>query len=258
MQSNIFSGLFVGRNLVTLKQVDSTNTFLKNLLANSTPVSEGTVIMAEEQFAGRGQRQNTWYAQPGKNITASILLNPSFLNINNQFDLNRAVSVGIQRALKPILGNKLKVKWPNDIYYDDYKVGGILIENILFSNILKHAIVGIGLNVNQDEFPQDVTNASSVKQILHRDYDLKVLLSDLCSGIEAAYLELKAGKVQELRNEYTQYLYGLNEKRQFKSNNYIFDATITGVAPNGLLVLQNENEELTFDLKELEFLNPTT
>lgn len=227
-------------------------------MANSTPVSEGTVIMAEEQFAGRGQRQNTWYAQPGKNITASILLNPSFLNINNQFDLNRAVSVGIQRALKPILGNKLKVKWPNDIYYDDYKVGGILIENILFSNILKHAIVGIGLNVNQDEFPQDVTNASSVKQILHRDYDLKVLLSDLCSGIEAAYLELKAGKVQELRNEYTQYLYGLNEKRQFKSNNYIFDATITGVAPNGLLVLQNENEELTFDLKELEFLNPTT
>lgn len=258
MQSNIFSGLFVGQNFVTLKQVDSTNTFLKNLLSNSAPVPEGTVIMAEEQFAGRGQRQNTWHAQPGKNITASILLNPIFLDINKQFDLNRAVSVGIQRALKPILGSKLKVKWPNDIYYNDYKVGGILIENVLFSNTIKHAIVGIGLNVNQDGFPADVTHASSLKQILHRDYDLKALLSDLCGGIEAAYLELKAGKVQELRDEYMRYLYGLNEKRQFKSNNYIFDATITGVTPNGLLVLQNETEKLTFDLKEIEFLNPNT
>lgn len=258
MQSNIFSGLFVGQNLVTLKQVDSTNTFLKNLLSNSTPVAEGTAIMAEEQFAGRGQRQNTWHAQPGKNITVSILLNPVFLDINKQFDLNRAVSVGIQRALKPILGNKLKIKWPNDIYYDDYKVGGILIENILFSNTIKHAIVGIGLNVNQNDFPEDVTNASSLKQILHRDYDLKALLSDLCGGIEAAYLELKAGKVDELRNEYAQCLYGLNEKRQFKSNNYIFAAKVIGVTQNGLLVLQNETEELTFDLKEIEFLNSTT
>ena len=82
---------------------------------------EGTVIMAENQFAGRGQQQNGWHADPGKNLTFSVLLKPHFLDISNQFDLVRVISLGVFDALEPLLGKKLKIKWPNDIYYEDYQ-----------------------------------------------------------------------------------------------------------------------------------------
>ncbi|RCH54916.1 biotin--[acetyl-CoA-carboxylase] ligase [Mucilaginibacter hurinus] len=254
MQNNIFSGLFVGQNFVTLKEVDSTNNFLKNIVSNSKPVPEGTVIMAESQYAGRGQQHNGWHAEPGKNLTFSLLLNPAFLPVVNQYDLNRAVSLGVFNALQPLLGPALKIKWPNDIYYGDKKLGGILIENIIQGSQLKHSIAGIGINVNQFHFPGHLPNAVSVKQILHRDYDLKVLLSEICSHIEACYLKLKAGQYLWLRDEYTKNLYWLNETRNFKSNNTVFAAVIKEVKPNGLLALQKQQEEVTFNLKEIEFL----
>jgi BirA family biotin operon repressor/biotin-[acetyl-CoA-carboxylase] ligase len=115
LQNNIISGLFVGQNFLLLKEVDSTNNFLKQLVSNSKPVIEGTVIMAENQYAGRGQQQNGWFAEPGKNLTFSVLLNPHFLAVTDQFDLVRAVSLGVFDALEPLLGAKLKIKWPNDI-----------------------------------------------------------------------------------------------------------------------------------------------
>src|ERR1700744_4814140 len=95
LQNNTFSGLFVGQNLVALTEVDSTNNFLKEALANSTPLIEGTVIMAESQYAGRGQQQNKWNSEPGKNLTFSLLLKPTFLPVNQQFNLTIAISVGI-------------------------------------------------------------------------------------------------------------------------------------------------------------------
>jgi BirA family biotin operon repressor/biotin-[acetyl-CoA-carboxylase] ligase len=200
LQNNIFSGLFVGQNLVTLKEVDSTNSFLKNILSNSKPVPEGTVIMAEDQFAGRGQRENTWYAEPGKNLTFSILLNPLFVDVANQFDVTRMASMGVYDALEPLLNKDLKIKWPNDIYYKDKKLGGMLIENILAGSSIKHSVIGIGLNVNQENFPATAGNATSLKQILQKDYDLKLLLSEICSHIEAYYLHLRAGRVEFVRN----------------------------------------------------------
>lgn len=255
MQNNIFSGLFVGQNLITIKQVASTNDFLKNTLSNSKPLPEGTVIMAESQFAGRGQQQNRWHSEAGKNLTFSLLLNPSFLPLATQFDLTRAVSVGIYRALEPLLGNQLKIKWPNDIYYGDGKLGGILIENLVQGSQIKNSVIGIGLNINQDNFPLDVPNAVSIKQILHKDYDLKLLLSEICKNIEAAYLNLKAGSFESVRKAYIERLYWLNEGKMFKANDLIFGGVIKDVKPNGLLVVHNGIEYLDFNLKEIEFLN---
>jgi len=256
LQNNTFSALFVGQNLLTLKEVNSTNDFLKNLLSNSKPLPEGTVIMAESQFAGRGQQLNKWYSQPGKNLTFSLLLNPSFLAIADQFDLNRVISLGVVDALEPLLGNDLKIKWPNDIYYGDKKLGGILIENIIQGAQLKHAIIGIGLNINQDSFPADAGNATSLKQILHKDYDLRALLSDICSHIEEWYLKLRTAKKETVRNAYLDRLYWLNQQKQFRSNNSTFKGVITHVKNNGLLVVINEQgAELEFSLKEIEFLN---
>nr|WP_183554181.1 biotin--[acetyl-CoA-carboxylase] ligase [Mucilaginibacter sp. AK015] len=255
MQNNIFSGLFVGQNLVTLKEVDSTNTFLKNILSNSKPVPDGTVIMAEHQYAGRGQRENTWHAEPGKNLTFSILLNPTFLSAQQQFDLTRAVSMGVYDALYPLLRDNLKIKWPNDIYYGDKKIGGMLIENILQGTQIKHSIIGIGLNVNQENFAAGTGNATSIKKILQKDYELKNILAEICSNIEAYYLQLKAGRFEFVRNLYLSRLYWLNERRKFKSNGHVFEGSIKNVKDNGLLVIEKETGEQTYNLKEIEFLN---
>ncbi|MDB5110163.1 MAG: biotin--acetyl-CoA-carboxylase ligase [Mucilaginibacter sp.] len=256
LQNNIFSGLFVGQNLLTLKEVDSTNNFLKNLLTNSKPVPEGTVIMAESQFAGRGQQENKWHSEPGKNLTFSVLLNPAFLGVLNQFDLTRAISLGVYDALEPILGAQLKIKWPNDIYYADKKLGGMLIENLIQGGQIKNSIVGIGINVNQQDFPAGTGNPTSIRQILHEDYDLRTLLSEICTHIEAYYLNLKAGKIVFLRNAYLNRLYWLNEPQKFKAQNEVFAGTIINVKETGLLVIKNNNnEEREFSLKEIEFLN---
>jgi len=259
LQNNIFSGLFVGQNFVTLKEVDSTNNFLRDLASNSKPLMEGTVIMAENQFAGRGQQQNGWYTEPGKNLTFSLLLKPQFLAIADQFDLTRVISLGVFDALEPLLGEKLKIKWPNDIYYGDYKLGGILIENLIQAGQIKNSIIGIGTNVNQESFPAKLPNAISVKQILHQDYDLKTLLAEICRNIEAWYLNLKAEKVLNVRNTYLRRLYWLNENKSFKSQKGIFKGTIKSVRDNGLLVVENNNrEEVEFNLKQIEFLNNLT
>ena len=255
VQNNIFSGLFVGQNLITIQHVDSTNNYLKELTSNSKPVPEGTVIMADSQFAGRGQQQNRWHSEPGKNLTFSLLLRPSFLSIAQQFDLTRAISLGIINALEPFLGDKLKIKWPNDIYYEDKKLGGILIENILQGNQIKNSVVGIGLNINQEIFPLDVAKAVSLKQILHRDYDLKFILSEICKNIEAIYLNLKAGRLLSVRNEYLARLYRLNEDKNYRAGDMIFTGRLTGVKDNGMLMISSDGRELLYNLKEIEFLN---
>jgi len=256
LQNNINLGLFVGQNLLTLKEVDSTNNFLKNLLSNSKPVPEGTVIMAESQYAGRGQQQNQWHSEPGKNLTFSLLLKPTFLNAQNQFDLTRAISMGVYDALEPLLGEQLKIKWPNDIYYGDKKLGGMLIENLIQGSQIKNSVIGIGINVNQENFPADAVNATSVKQILHADYSLKVLLSEICRHIEAYYLNLKAEKIEFVRKTYLSRLYWLNELKRFKTNGEIFEGTIIAVKENGLLTIKSNNgTEAEFSLKEIEFLN---
>ncbi|MGN6640053.1 MAG: biotin--[acetyl-CoA-carboxylase] ligase [Mucilaginibacter sp.] len=255
MQNNIFSGLFVGQNLITIQHVDSTNNFLKDLLSNSKPLPDGTVIMAESQYAGRGQQQNKWHSEPGKNLTVSILLKPSFLSAAQQFDLTRAVSLGIISALEPFLGDKLKIKWPNDIYYDNGKLGGILIENLLRGTQITNSVIGIGLNVNQEVFLPGAANAVSVKQILHRDYELKFILSEICKNIEAVYLNLKAGHIDHIRKAYLQRLYWLNEQRMFRVNEQVFKGRIENVKDNGLLVVNNGADTSEYNQKEIEFLN---
>lgn len=254
MQNNIFSGLFVGQNLVTLKEVDSTNTFLKNLASNSKPLPEGTVIMAENQYAGRGQQQNRWFTEPGKNLSFSILLKPTFLLLNDQFALTQAISLGVAKALSHVTGPGIKIKWPNDIYYNNCKLGGILIENMVQGAQINNAVVGIGLNINQEQFPDYLPNAISLRQILHRDYDLKALLSEICGHVEACYLQLKAGKASELNQDYLSSLFGLNEMRNFRSNGTLFTGKITGVTPLGLLKINTGAQEKEYNLKEVEFL----
>ncbi|QKJ32787.1 biotin--[acetyl-CoA-carboxylase] ligase [Mucilaginibacter mali] len=255
MQNNIFSSLFVGQNLVTLKEADSTNNYLKELLSNSKPVADGTVIMAESQYAGRGQQQNKWNSEPGKNLTFSVLLKPSFLPLQQQFYLTQTISLGVVTAMQQVTGLPIQIKWPNDIYYGDKKLGGILIENMVQGSGIKNSVVGIGLNINQEVFPDWVPNPASVKQILHKDYELSALLLQICGSIEAWYLKLKAGRLDEIHRQYLANLYWLNQERDFMSDGVAFKGRITGVRNTGFLVLSTESGEKEFNLKQIVFLN---
>lgn len=256
MQNNTFSTLFVGQNLIKLTSVDSTNNFLKSLVSNSEPLPEGTVIMADDQYAGRGQQNNVWRAEPGKNLTFSLLLKPTFLPLNQQFLLNMAVSIAINDALSLFLGESLAIKWPNDIYFRNQKIGGVLIENSIVGNDIKTAIIGIGINVNQQHFVAELTGrATSVFQILQKDVNLMALLAEICSALERLYLQLRAGKHTNIRQSYVDKLYQLNKPALYQKGDEIFEGSIKGVSANGLLRMERNDEIQEFNFKEIAFLN---
>ncbi|MFA6945325.1 MAG: biotin--[acetyl-CoA-carboxylase] ligase [Pedobacter sp.] len=255
MQNNTFSGLFIGQYLITLKEVDSTNTFLKDALSKSTPLLDGTVILAEKQFAGRGQASNSWQSEPGKNLTFSILLNPGFLSIERQFDLNKAISLALNDVLNKYTPGNAFIKWPNDCYIGNKKIGGILIENIVHGNIIKHAIIGIGLNINQENFPAGLKNVTSLKQALHQDYDLMILLGELCSSVEARYLQLKSGNTEKLREEYLNKLYLKEEWALFRYDGQIQSGKIKEITAIGQLILETVEGLRYFNNKEIEFIS---
>lgn len=256
MQNNTFSTLFVGQNLIRLSEVDSTNNFLKTKASNSEPLPEGTVIMADKQFAGRGQQENTWHAEPGLNLTFSVYLCPSFLPVSKQFVLNMAISIALKETLHDLLGPFLKVKWPNDLYYGNQKLGGILIENIIAGTSYKACIIGIGINVNQENFdPRLSGKATSLLKILQRDVDLMDLLGSVCRNIEAQYLKLKAGNFNKLQSDYMEGLYLFNQPAFYRHNGHSFEGTIVNVSQNGLLLIRTEEGEKEFNFKEVEFLN---
>jgi BirA family biotin operon repressor/biotin-[acetyl-CoA-carboxylase] ligase len=255
LQNNTFSTLFVGQNLIKLSAVDSTNNFLKNLLSKSEPLPEGTVIMADDQFAGRGMQENIWKSDPGKNLTISILLRPTFLGLNKQFLLNMAISVAINNTLSAYLSNSLCIKWPNDIYYNDLKLGGVLIENTIIGNSIKNTVVGIGINVNQQFFPPDLIHkATSLSEILQENVNLELLLADLCSQIEVLYLQLRANKGAFLRKSYIDRLYKINTPAPYRQNGEVFEGIITGVSDSGLLKMNINGKPVQFNFKEIEFL----
>ncbi len=256
MQNNTFSTLFLGQNLIKLLNVDSTNNYLKKQTSNSEPLAEGTVILAEHQFAGRGQRASTWQAEPGKNLTFSLYLTPTFLSPLAQFSLSVAVSVALQAVLQGFAREKVSIKWPNDIFIGDKKVAGILIENTIAGKQLKHAIIGIGVNVNQDQFPDKLNGtAVSLKQILHENVNREKLLHEICKQLEVDYLALKEDLTSDLQSRYLKNLYRINERASFRTDGNVFEGVIKGVTPNGCLKIRTlDHEELEFGIKEIEFL----
>lgn len=254
LQDNIILGAFVGQNILTYKETTSTNDLMKELMANSTPLPEGTVIMAGHQTAGKGQQQNGWHSEAGKNLTFSLLLFPQFLSPDSSFNLLTAVSLGVIKLLQKILGENCRIKWPNDIYYGQKKLGGILIENVLAGQTIKHAVIGIGININQESFPAHLPNPVSLLQILQKKSAIKEVLLQICAGIEFYYLKLKAGKAAMIKQEYLHNLYGIGQKLLFEAQGEVFEGEICTVNQQGLLGVKKQNETFFYDLKQIKFI----
>ena len=169
----------------------STNDIATQMIQSGENVFEGTVIVTDNQTAGRGQRGNAWEASVGENLTFSIIFKPNFLKASDQFQLNVAVSLGVFDFLSEFIDEGLTVKWSNDIYYEDKKMGGILIENTLQGYQIGHSVVGIGLNINQTQFAN--IRATSLRNITQnpQKYDLSEMLKKLLEYIEKNYLIIK-------------------------------------------------------------------
>ncbi|MFC3198526.1 biotin--[acetyl-CoA-carboxylase] ligase [Parapedobacter deserti] len=255
LQSNTFSGLFEGQNVITLQRIPSTNEYLKKELSKSAPVAEGTVIMAVDQYAGRGQHGTSWQSEAGQNLTCSVLLTPTFIDPKYQFHLTVAISLAIVSLLEPLLQTKVAVKWPNDIYVGDKKIGGMLIENILKGKLWKSAVVGIGINVNQTVFPEAIRHkTTSIKQILHRDTGLPELLAGLCRHIEREYTALKNGAYQEQLLRYSACLYRIGESHPFLVDGVEVHGVLSGVNETGRLLIDFNGHTVDFGIKEIAFV----
>ena len=245
--------LFIGQTIVTLPSVDSTNTYAKELLAKEKP-NDGTFIIAQEQYAGRGQTGNTWQTEAGKNLTLSVILYPDFLDVSQQFYLNMAVSLAVKDFCENVLNEEIKIKWPNDIYYHDAKLGGILIENSINGSRISSSVVGIGLNVNQENFSAELLNPISFFQISNREFKLESLIELLASFIEKYYLQLRQLHFNFLDKAYTLALYRYQQTFNFKKGETIFRGEINGVAKDGKLIIHSGGKEMRLGFKEVEFV----
>ena len=213
------------------------------------------VIIANEQTEARGQRGSKWLSEKGKNLTFSMYVGLEQFPLSNHFELNQAVSIGLLTALKKYLPN-LKIKWPNDILSDSKKIAGILIENTVSKNTIKHSIVGIGLNVNQTKFPAAIPNASSLKILLDKTLDLDVLLQEIIDSIKKQLALLENNKGNILESNYLKNMYLYNQRATFRDKeNNEFVGKIIGLIPSGRLQIEMQNAEiLDFGYKEISFI----
>lgn len=236
-----------------LPETGSTNTYLQQLDADHH-LPEGYLVYTDTQRAGRGQRGNSWESEPGKNLTFSLLLRPEHIPANQQFLLSQAVSLAMTDVLNQYAPG-FSIKWPNDIYWEDKKIAGILIENVLSGSTFARSIVGIGLNINQEKFISDAPNPVSLTQITGHTYDIDRLLDQFIDAFRRRYLQTFTNSSQSLREEYLSTLYRNDGRYPYDSAGEKFYASIVGVEPDGHLILMTDaGEERRFAFKEVSFL----
>lgn len=230
--------------IIRLQEVGSTNTFLREEMPDAP---HGTVVSARCQSAGRGQRGNQWEAEPGMNLTFSILLRPHGIDARFQYAISEAVAIAIADELRALVPSpdKLAIKWPNDIYYGDMKLGGILIENSLTGNDITRTVVGAGINVNQSEFISDAPNPVSLNQLTGKTYNLDEMLENISQKIINQVDMLQNGH-EPIHQRYCSMLWrkaGFFPYRTPAGDT--FEARIAGVEPTGPITLLHRDGTLS-------------
>ena len=226
----------IGNPFVVIGEVDSSNNYAMRQV-QADLAEHGTCYFATYQNKGKGQRGKPWKGEPGQNIMMSIVLEPTFLTIDNQFFLNIAIALACYEMFNSYTIDKTCIKWPNDIYWGDRKAGGILIENILQGKDWRFSIAGIGININQTVFPAELPNPVSLKQITGKTLDPVVLAKELAVYLEDKWQLLRQDNKDELLDQYNQILYKRNDTVTFKKDNAKFSAIVKGVAEDGQLII---------------------
>ena len=245
--------LFSVMNIIKLGAITSTNDYLKELTAGRY-VDNFTIVSAEEQTAGRGQMGTGWSAQPGKNLTFSILIRDLITEIQSIFYLNAAVAVSITAALQQTRIDDISIKWPNDILAGNKKLGGILIENNIRANGEIFSIVGIGLNVNQTDF-SGLPKATSIALLTGNAVDKEMILTTTAENLRRNVSALLNNGAELIWESYLGQLYKKNKPMMFEKDDQKFMGIIKGVSKNGNLCVQHEDDRLAeYAVKEIQML----
>ena len=241
-------------HIVKLDATDSTNQYLKELMF-SRELEDFTIVITDKQLNGRGQMGAKWEAEPGKNLTLSILKKNKNLDISDQFLLNICTSLALIETLKGLSIPDLTVKWPNDILSGNLKICGILIENVLSGNQIQASILGIGLNVNQLTF-NTLSNVSSLKLLLGRTLILEELLPKIIENLKRSFAELEKKNFKGLWEAYESNLFRKDKPSTFKNNQGdLFMGFIRKISPQGKLLVELEDSVFKeYDLKEIRLL----
>lgn len=234
------------------ERLGSTNEHLQKL-NKSKNLSEGTVVWTNFQTHGRGHGKNIWESEAGKNLLMSILLKPSALPATDQFKVSKIISLSLAGLVMKHV-RQVTVKWPNDILAGNSKIAGILIENTILDNNIRESIAGIGLNVNQVEFPVYIPDPTSLKKEAGCHFDILEILKDLIQHIELWYGRLLDKEFNMIDKRYEEMLFGMGEVLEFEENGRPFSARITGVGPTGQLQLEmKDGKAREFGFKEVVY-----
>lgn len=245
---------FIGKILHELSSCPSTNDYALDLLSKSKP-KDGTAILTFCQTQGRGQVGSNWVSEPFKNIAFTCILYPDFLKPKEQISLNQAVALAVLNLMARYTEKEVNVKWPNDIYVNHHKISGILIQNLLSSNKFSASIVGIGINVNQDQFPADLYQATSLINETGRTFDLKELYLELCDCLNEQYVRLQNRELSDIHFDYINKLYKYQEWSLFERiNGATFKGKIIGISSAGKLQVEREGEIEEFGIKEVKLI----
>ena len=234
----------IGHELIHFSTIGSTNDFASELVSKSRPI-EGTVVSADFQSKGRGQYGRKWESSASENITLSVIMCPSFLDIKDQFYLNMAVSLSIVDLIAAYASLIPKVKWPNDVYVSKEKISGILIQNFLHGQVIQYSVFGIGINVNQRVFPTDVPNPTSLTVLTDQEFVLKEVREDLFQFLQIRYDQLKNDK-KMIRRDYMDHLLGLHTPGKFKIGDELVEGTIQDIDHVGRLIISIDGTEKAF------------
>lgn len=241
-------------HLIKVDATDSTNSFARKWWKEDQRDSMACV-WALNQLQGRGQRGTSWNAKPGQNLTFSVVVPYPRVSLPYQFLLSACVALSISTVLKNLELPEISIKWPNDIMAGNTKVGGVLIENIIAQNKYAAAIVGIGLNVNQQEF-KELPNAGSMRLAGGREFDLEELLGLILNQLEADLEVIKDEHSEAIMKRYKLNLFRINSPSAFElPTKHLFTGRITDVRLDGKLVVQTDGDQFrNYDIKEIRLL----
>lgn len=240
--------------LIHISETDSTNNYLQALCKEQREVAELTTVVADFQTSGKGQRGNSWESAPGKNLLFSFVVFPKFLEARRQFLISQIVSLAIKEELDTYTED-VSIKWPNDIYWKDKKICGMLIENDLMGRNINQSIAGIGINFNQEVFYSSAPNPVSLLQITGRKYDCIDILRNIMLRIQTYYEQLRQGDAESIACRYGKALFRKEGLHRYKDADGEFMARIVRVEPEGKLILEDESHrERGYMFKEVEYL----